>query len=156
MAQIELKLSARVQKETGMREVMIRFVQGWKFNARAKSGIFVSPDYFEYFIDRTKTEKAGVKVPNSLITITEANNNYSGNRDKDAPVSNVMLLSFNYTKTARLYAENNPKVQVNYIHGELDKPKSVIFGYGDDLDDTYEKLKNLNDNECLRNMKSIN
>lgn len=49
MAQIELKLSARTQKETGMREVMIRFVQGWKFNARAKSGIFVSPDYFEYY-----------------------------------------------------------------------------------------------------------
>ena len=24
------------------------------------------------------------------------------------------------------------------------------------MDDTYEKLKNLNDNECLRNMKSIN
>ncbi len=70
MAQIELKLSARVQKETGMREVMIRFVQGWKFNARAKSGIFVSPDYFEYYIDRAKTEKAGIKVPNSLMTIT--------------------------------------------------------------------------------------
>ncbi len=70
MAQIELKLSARVQKETGMHEVMIRFVQGWKFNARAKSGIFVSPGYFECFIDRTNTEKASIKVPNNLMATT--------------------------------------------------------------------------------------
>lgn len=107
-------------------------------------------------IETVKSIKDKLCGPIRQKEISVANNNYSGNRDKDAPVSNVMLLSFNYTKTARLYAENNPKVQVNYIHGELDKPKSVIFGYGDDLDDTYEKLKNLNDNECLRNMKSIN
>ena len=50
MAQIELKLSARTQKETGMREVMIRFVQGWKFNARAKSGIFVTSTLYHFYI----------------------------------------------------------------------------------------------------------
>lgn len=39
MAQIELRLSSKVQKETGMCEVLIRFFQGTKFNTRAKSGI---------------------------------------------------------------------------------------------------------------------
>jgi hypothetical protein len=69
--------------------------------------------------------------------------------------NNIMLLSFNYTKTAQLYSKNNNKIQVNYIHGKLDDAQSVIFGYGDELDQEYEKLKNLNDNECLQNMKSI-
>ena len=71
MAQIELRLSSKVQKETGMCEVLIRFFQGTKFNTRAKSGIFVSPDYFEYYIDRAKTEKLGINVPASLSTITQ-------------------------------------------------------------------------------------
>ena len=61
MAQIEQRLSAKVQKDTGMCEVLIRFFQGSKFNLRAKSGVFVSPEYFEYYIDRAKTESLGVK-----------------------------------------------------------------------------------------------
>ena len=52
MAQIEQRLSTKVQKDTGMCEVLIRFFQGSKFNLRAKSGVFVSPEYFEYYIDR--------------------------------------------------------------------------------------------------------
>lgn len=71
MAQIELRLSSKIQKETGMCEVLIRFFQGTKFNTRAKSGLFVSPEYFEYYIDRAKTEKQGIKVPASLATITQ-------------------------------------------------------------------------------------
>lgn len=31
----------------------------------------------------------------------------------------------------------------------------MIFGYGDELDDTYSSLLKLNDNECLRHIKSI-
>lgn len=79
MAQIELRLSSKLQKETGMCEVLIRFVQGYSFNTRAKTGIFVSPDYFEYYIDRAKTESLGVKVPFSLVTATKEKaekNNY--------------------------------------------------------------------------------
>ena len=71
MAQIEQRLSAKVQKDTGMCEVLIRFFQGSKFNLRAKSGVFVSPEYFEYYIDRAKTESLGVKVPGNLLTATE-------------------------------------------------------------------------------------
>lgn len=66
---------------------------------------------------------------------------------------NIMLLSFNYTKTARKY--HNPNFFLNYIHGELEKPNSIIFGYGDELDEDFKKLKELNDNECQRNVKSI-
>lgn len=62
-----------------MCEVLIRFFQGTKFNTRAKSGIFISPEYFEYYIDRAKTEKNDVKVPANLATVTQEKadkNNY--------------------------------------------------------------------------------
>ena len=69
--------------------------------------------------------------------------------------SNIMLLNFNYTRTPELYVTDPSNVIVNYIHGRLDDPKSVIFGYGDELDEDYKKLQNLNENECLRHIKSI-
>ena len=66
----------------------------------------------------------------------------------------VMLLNFNYTNTAQLYHEADLGF-INYIHGKIDNPQSVIFGYGDELDDDYKRLQKLNDNECLTNVKTI-
>ena len=66
----------------------------------------------------------------------------------------VMLLNFNYTHTAQLYY-NADLGFINYIHGKIDDPQSVIFGYGDELDDDYKRLQKLNDNECLCNVKTI-
>lgn len=74
----------------------------------------------------------------------------------DDSISNIMLLNFNYTNTPLLYIENPSNVVLNYIHGHFEKPQSVIFGYGDELDENYNRLKEQNDNECLRHMKSIN
>ena len=65
----------------------------------------------------------------------------------------IMLLSFNYTITARLYVR--PDFRINYIHGELENPESVIFGYGDELDEDFKKIKELDDSECRKNIKSI-
>lgn len=67
----------------------------------------------------------------------------------------TMLLNFNYTKTADMYLSDSPGVLINHIHGDLTKPESIIFGYGDELDETYKTIVNINDNEYLRNMKSI-
>lgn len=66
----------------------------------------------------------------------------------------VMLLNFNYTQTAQFYHASNLGF-INYIHGKIDNPQSIIFGYGDELDDDYKKLQKLNDNDCLTNVKSI-
>ena len=69
--------------------------------------------------------------------------------------SSIMLLNFNYTNTPEQYVTDASRVIVNYIHGKLEDPKSVIFGYGDELDADYKRLQNLNENECLRHIKSI-
>jgi hypothetical protein len=87
--------------------------------------------------------------------IAVANQKFSGNRLGDSVPSNIMLLNFNYTKTPELYMKDSSQVRVNYIHGKLDNPDSVIFGYGDELDEDYKKLQELNENEALRHIKSI-
>lgn len=66
----------------------------------------------------------------------------------------VMLLSFNYTKTSELYYNDNLGF-INYIHGRIEEPQSVIFGYGDELDDNYKSLQKLDNNDCLNNVKTI-
>lgn len=67
-----------------------------------------------------------------------------------------MLLNFNYTRTAEFYVTNRSNVTVNYIHGNLNDPESIIFGYGDELDKDYPLLKEVKDDACLLNVKSIN
>lgn len=67
----------------------------------------------------------------------------------------VMMLSFNYTDVADSYFPKVDRLSVNHIHGELSSPESVIFGYGDEMDENYKKLANKNDNEYLNNIKSI-
>ena len=70
--------------------------------------------------------------------------------------NNILFLNFNYTPTPYLYVQkNNPWFEVNHIHGELSNPESVVFGYGDELDENYKKLSDLNDNEYLKCFKSI-
>lgn len=67
----------------------------------------------------------------------------------------TLLLTFNYTNTADLYQKHVNNCTVNHIHGTLSDPNSVIFGYGDELDEHYKSIVNKNDNEYLRNIKSI-
>lgn len=68
----------------------------------------------------------------------------------------IMLLNFNYTKTADMYMPaDDYHFPINHIHGHLDNPDSVIFGYGDELDNKYQEISSLNNNELLKNIKSI-
>ena len=67
---------------------------------------------------------------------------------------NMMLLNFNYTEIADQYIKNSI-FDVNHIHGDLNNVEGIIFGYGDELDENYKKIQNLNNNEYLKNSKSI-
>lgn len=69
---------------------------------------------------------------------------------------NIMLLNFNYTDIADRYLlKKDSHFPLIYIHGKLDDPESVIFGYGDELDEKYRKIQEKNKNEYLTNIKSI-
>lgn len=68
----------------------------------------------------------------------------------------IMLLNFNYTKTAFPYIKQNSDIfSLNHIHGVLELPDGMIFGYGDEFEDRYKRLQNVGDNECLTNIKTI-
>lgn len=69
--------------------------------------------------------------------------------------NHIMLLNFNYTHTADLYCKKGDIFTVNQIHGDLKEPKSVIFGYGDELDNNYKTIVDKNENKFLGNIKSI-
>ena len=69
--------------------------------------------------------------------------------------NHILLLNFNYTHTADLYCKEASIFSVNQIHGDLENPKSVIFGYGDELDKDYKTILEKNENKYLGNIKSI-
>ena len=71
MAQIELRLSSKVQKETGMSEVMI-CLRYSKKDLSAKTGIFVNPSFFEYYIDRKQTKNPRRPLPENKNATTMA------------------------------------------------------------------------------------
>ena len=75
-------------------------------------------------------------------------------------------LNFNYTLTIDNYIgvtkeysnyRHYGKVENLQIHGRLNDNTSnrVNFGFGDEMDDDYKAIENLDDNEYLRNFKSF-
>lgn len=118
------------------------------------------------FSNDNKSEKTIEKIVKALdeIEIEEALDKFFTqikNRERQVCEeyllpSGILLLNFNYTKTADLYLKNEDYVNINHIHGELGNDKNpIIFGYGDELDEDYKKISNLNDNDYLKNIKSI-
>lgn len=117
--------------------------------------------------EEIKSDKSFAAVASSLVTdweneeltskfIEEIKNGNDAVCDEFARPERTLLLNFNYTKTASLYLSANSDIPVNHIHGELDNDKNpVIFGYGDELDEDYKTISNLNDNSYLTNIKSI-
>ena len=68
---------------------------------------------------------------------------------------NIMLLNFNYTHTTQIYKKTDDSFEEIHIHGDIDDKEHVIFGYGDEMHSDFEKLKEREDGECLRYVKSI-
>ncbi len=135
-----------------------------KSNDISIEGSSVIKDCVDYWINqednvmRSKIQRYHFDEFNYLEEVTS----YKRNRDhvfySDYPSlfmlpEYIMLLDFNYTSTSKLYANNDVCMNV-HIHGELNHPESMIFGYGDELDDNYKALKEYDNNECLRKIKT--
>ena len=100
----------------------------------------------------TEGKKAAMEdIGLEIMSDDEAGYNYE--EQKKLIPRRIMLLSFNYTATAKMYGNFN--LDFNYIHGELERPKNIIFGYGDELDKDYQDILDRNDNELLKNVKSV-
>lgn len=75
----------------------------------------------------------------------------------DLKPSEILFLNFNYTDIEKHYSFNDDfKIETIHIHGELNNSQNpIIFGYGDELEENYSKLENLQDNAYLENIKSV-
>lgn len=71
MASIELSLSSKEDKVTHRSEILIRFVPFRGANLRIKSGLFITPKHFRYFINRNKTLSKGIVVPEKVLSVTK-------------------------------------------------------------------------------------
>lgn len=130
-------------------------------------------DYCDFLISQNESElrfqwaKFNLNSSSAFASYSQYKK-WLSEKSKDSTLSNkefpqelclpqkILLLSFNYTPVVDKYLEdNNPYIEVNHIHGTSQSPESIIFGYGDELDDYYKAIQNLNDNEYLRNIKSI-
>lgn len=67
----------------------------------------------------------------------------------------ILFLNFNYTNLADAYCKNTKDIICTHIHGDISNKEHVIFGYGDEIDETYQKLVDFNNNDYLENIKSI-
>lgn len=67
------------------------------------------------------------------------------------------FLNFNYTSTALTYHKElnrnfGETFKLNNIHGSIE---NMVFGFGDETDNDYQLIENMNDNEYLENFKSF-
>lgn len=69
MANIDLKLSSKEDKITHRSEILIRFYQGQKIDFRVKTGLFIQPRHFKYFVNRAATKKQGVDIPDKITFV---------------------------------------------------------------------------------------
>jgi len=87
----------------------------------------------------------------------------SKSKTEDLITENTCFLNFNYTNSLKNLLESankfygyKKKYTINHIHGKLNATdEKVIFGYGDEMDNKYEEIQDLNDNLYLENIKSF-
>lgn len=108
MAKVELRLSGKIQPETGRSEVMIRFYYT-NHDFYARSGVFVNPKYFEYFIDRKKTVNPKKPIPENKQTARkdDAERNGWALRNSGKVVTSNRLLE---TEDVKFHKEQSEKL----------------------------------------------
>lgn len=125
----------------------------------------VIPDVFNLFKIESTFNKYSLEFSkDDYKELEEFYNEYHLDLEEGKNVLNYFL-NFNYTRTIDSYIKKTKDykeyrdfgVFTNLqIHGRLsDKNNLVNFGFGDEMDDDYKRIENLNDNEYLKNFKSF-
>ena len=135
-----------------LQEKLVEYLQTISTNQPIKDLHDAIIDFFDPADFSTEGRKKALEdIGLDIKSFREVEYNYE-ERNKLIP-KRIMLLSFNYTATAKMYSNFN--LDFNYIHGELEHPENIIFGYGDELDKDYQAILDMNDNELLKHVKSV-
>jgi len=132
MAQIELRLSSKIQKETLRSEVLIRFYEGSKFNLRAKSGLFIDPLHFQYYIDEKQTKLTGAKVyrdSGEVVVKNRIDNEdkryHTDAKNKIDDLKRTILSAYNDADKREVKGEWLQITIDKYKHPEMYEPKAT-------------------------------
>lgn len=101
------------------------------------------------YLNSLKEKDINEELKNTLMDV---------NRDNYNSSQEIMILNFNYTNTIEQYKNifEGKKCEIKYIHGKLDDIENpIIFGYGDESNEYFEKIENVNNNELTRHLKSF-
>lgn len=71
----------------------------------------------------------------------------------------LYFLNFNYTESLKLILNGCDmefqNYTINHIHGSFHEENPIIFGFGDEMDESYKKMEELNDNRFFEYIKSF-
>ncbi len=95
----------------------------------------------------------------NIEKVREMKENNPRSNPNDTPPNQLLFLNFNYTSTVKDYIlnkyiskEEGYEIQ---IHGStVDDDNPIIFGYGDEIDENFKKIEDLNNNDLLIHSKS--
>ena len=77
----------------------------------------------------------------------------------DNKKSHLYFLNFNYTESLQqilIGCDLDVKdYTINHIHGSFHEENPIIFGFGDEMDESYKKMEELNDNRFFDYIKSF-
>ena len=113
--------------------------------------------YNWFDVKKNEIEDHLKEEPNILEFLFDKENEEYYKDNGNLNLKDTLLLSFNYTKIVEDYSNYMRNgFSCNYIHGEIFNEKlPIIFGFGDEMDENYTNIENINDNEYLKNFKSI-
>jgi hypothetical protein len=76
-------------------------------------------------------------------------------RFENSELEKLIFVNFNYTNVLEKYLQYKSfQKKIIPIHGIIENPKDLVFGYGDEMTEYYKKLENLDDENVLKHFKS--
>ena len=157
----EITKKTEIAKHQSIQDAFSSFVE-FDDIANCKQTVYANSIFAEMVhantIDEFENDKVVDKTYKYCLTENEARIIFIEKKLKDESFKKyhllpyTLLLNFNYTQTAKkLYNDHNIDEIIN-IHGELNSENNpIIFGYGDELDDDYNKIEKLQNNDFLEN-----
>ncbi|WP_179344487.1 AbiH family protein [Winogradskyella ursingii] len=104
------------------------------------------------------SEKGILKEFNDFSDKNLVKSFYENQKESSEPKSISYFLSFNYTPSLSRYinslSEEGFDIRLNQIHGKVNE--DIVFGFGDESDEDYPLIENINNNEYLTFFKSFN
>lgn len=127
----------------------------------------IKNQFYDYLQNLDKPESIDPNLSSKLDDIIDGNMIYEFygitaksmflERFDNQELENTLLLNFNYTNLVLKYALSSLKAKelnIIQIHGMLDKRKSLIFGFGDEMNDFNRLLEETDNDEFVKNFKS--